>query len=182
MSSFRAPLVNTSQAILFVETAGQLEDGTVITLPEHSEDTSALDEYVKRIADHVGGEDGEIDAFELRSLFSTIFQKELAGQAFGSEASRTLVAMEDFDRNGKLDYSEFRGVWRSVYEDWRPVISEAMIAPDFREVGFKLSKPALESLALRYTDENGRVSMNDFIVVCSRIKSAYPARPAELTP
>ena len=38
----------------------------------------------------------------------------MGGKDFSLEACRSMVAMVDRDRNGKLDYDEFRTMWTTV--------------------------------------------------------------------
>ena len=59
-------------------------------------------------------QDGEIDAFELQAVLNSAFKKEMDGKSFSLEACRSMVAMVDRDRNGKLDYEEFRTMWTTV--------------------------------------------------------------------
>ena len=79
-----------------------------------------------------------------------------------------MVAKVDRDRNGKLDYNEFRELWQSVLE-WKQHFltydkdqSGDMSAIELRDalakLGFKLGTPALSSLVLRYANKEGRVS------------------------
>ena len=40
----------------------------------------------------------------------------MGGKDFSLEACRSMVAMVDRDRNGKLDYDEFRIMWTTVMQ------------------------------------------------------------------
>ena len=40
----------------------------------------------------------------------------MGGKDFSLEACRSMVAMVDRDRNGKLDYEEFRLMWTTVMQ------------------------------------------------------------------
>jgi len=40
----------------------------------------------------------------------------MGGKDFSLEACRSMVAMVDRDRNGKLDYEEFRSMWTTVMQ------------------------------------------------------------------
>lgn len=40
----------------------------------------------------------------------------MGGKDFSLEACRSMVAMVDRDRNGKLDYDEFRTMWTTVMQ------------------------------------------------------------------
>lgn len=43
------------------------------------------------------------------------------------------------------------------------------------KLGFKLGTPALSSIALRYANKAGFVSLDDFIQICCRVKSTFEA-------
>ena len=94
-----------------------------------------------------------------------------------------MVAKVDRDRNGKMDYGEFRELWQTVLQ-WKAHFtnydkdkSGDMSAIELRDalakLGFKLGTPALSSLVLRYANKEGRVNMDDFIQICCRISSTF---------
>ena len=120
------------------------------------------------------------DIFNYHELVSI---PELEGRDFSLEACRSMLSMVDRDRNGKLDYDEFRELWRTVME-WKNNFgaydkdnSGDMSAIELRDalskLGFKLSTPALSSIALRYANKHGGVSMDDYIQICCRVKSTF---------
>jgi len=142
-----------------------------------------FDAKFKPFFEKVAGADEEIDSFELQSVVNAAFKKELDGREFSLEACRSMLSMVDRDRNGKLDYEEFRTLWRTVME-WKGNFnlfdkdnSGDMCAIELREalakLGFKLSTPALSSIALRYANKVGNVSMDDYIQICCRVKSTF---------
>jgi len=148
-----------------------------------AEDDNNFDAKFKPFFDKVAGEDQEIDSFELLAVVNAAFKKELDGRQFSLEACRSMLSMVDRDRNGKLDYPEFRECWRTVME-WKNNFqvydkdnSGDMSAIELRgalaKLGFKLSTPALSSIALRYANKNGGVSMDDYIQICCRVKSTF---------
>ena len=59
----------------------------------------------------VAGADGEIDAFELQRVLAAVFKKDEGSVSL--ECARSCVAMVDRDRSGKLDYVEFRSLYRA---------------------------------------------------------------------
>lgn len=147
------------------------------------EESSSFDDKFKGFFEKVAGTDGEIDAFELQMVVNSAFKKELGGREFSLEACRSMVAMEDRDRNGKLDYEEFRSVWTAVmryknsFSEYDKDKSGDMSAVELRgalaKLGFKLSTPVLSSLALRYANKKGNVSLDDYIQICCRVKSSF---------
>ena len=150
-----------------------------------AEENEAFDAKFKPFFDKVAGSDGEIDSFELRQVVNAAFKKELDGRECSLEACRSMLSMVDRDRNGKLDFPEFRELWRTVME-WKVNFnnydvdkSGDMNAIELRDalakLGFKLSTPALSSIALRYANKSGHVSLDDFIQICCRVKSTFEA-------
>lgn len=147
------------------------------------EENAKVDEKYKAFFETVAGADGEIDAFELQKILEAAFKKEMAAQQFSLEACRSMISMEDRDRNGKLDYPEFRSMWlkanefKSAFAKYDQDQSGDMSAIELRNalanLGFKLSTPALSSIALRYANKVGRVSFDDFMQICCRVRSTF---------
>lgn len=168
------------------QTAGAMDTQTQITYKPKkvsSEDNKAFDSKFKDFFDKVAGADGEIDAFELQNILNSAFKKEMGGREFSLEACRSMVAMVDRDRNGKLEYSEFREMWQTVmqyknaFKQYDKDGSGDMNAVELRDalakLDFRLSTPILSSLVLRYANKKGNVSMDDFVQICCRIKSSF---------
>jgi len=60
------------------------------------------------------GEDMEIDWEELQRILNTCFEQEFVFDGFGKEVCRSMVAMMDEDRTGKLGHSEFKTLWTDI--------------------------------------------------------------------
>ncbi|XP_064628930.1 calpain-B-like [Lineus longissimus] len=146
-------------------------------------ENAQFDAKFKSFFDKVAGADDEIDSFELQQVLNAAFKKETGGRDCSLEACRSLVASVDRDRNGKLVYEEFREMWQEVMK-WKTIFSDYdkdnsgdMNAVEMRgalsKLGFRLSTPALSSVVLRYANKKGRVSLDDYIQICARVKSAF---------
>ncbi|XP_066915480.1 calpain-9-like isoform X2 [Clytia hemisphaerica] len=143
----------------------------------------SFDSKFKPFFEKVAGNDGEIDAFELQAVLNSAFKKEMNGKSFSLEACRSMVAMVDRDRNGKLDYEEFRTMWTTVmrykanFAQYDKDQSGDMSATELRDalakLGFKLSTPVLSSLTLRYANKKGQVNIDDYLQICCRVKSSF---------
>jgi len=143
----------------------------------------SFDSKFKPFFEKVAGNDGEIDAFELQAVLNSAFKKEMNGKSFSLEACRSMVAMVDRDRNGKLDYDEFRTMWTTVmrykanFAQYDKDKSGDMSATELRDalakLGFKLSTPVLSSLTLRYANKRGQVNIDDYLQICCRVKSSF---------
>ena len=150
---------------------------------ESASEDASFDAKFKPFFVKVAGKDEEIDAFELQTVLTAALKTEMHGKEFSLEACRSMVAMTDRDRNGRLDYNEFRSCWRTIME-WKNNFnaydkdgSGDMDAIELRDalakLGFKLSSPALSSLALRYVNKHGNVSFDDYIQACCRVRSSF---------
>jgi len=163
-----------------IDTRTQIEvKETVFT----DDEKKAFDAKFKPCFDKVAGEDQHIDAFELRKVANAAFKEELGGRECSLEACRSMVSKVDRDRNGAMDYEEFRTLWKCVLE-WRKHFnnydadnSGDMSATELRDalakLGFKLGTPALSSIVLRYANKEGKVNVDDFIQICCRISSTF---------
>ena len=108
---------------------------------------------------------------------------ELGGRDFSLEAARSLILMVDRDRNGKLEYAEFRDMWQTMkgmyvtFKECDKDSNDHMNAVELRnalaKLGFSLSTPVLSSLALRYANKKGFVNLDDFVQICCRVKSTF---------
>lgn len=146
-------------------------------------DNAKFDEKFKGFFEKVAGSDGEIDAFELQRILNQAFKAEIEGKELSLEACRSMVAMVDVDRSGRLEYPEFRELWTTIME-WKNNFktydkdgSGDMNAIELRgalaKLGFKLSTPVLSSLTLRYANRKGNINFDDFLQICCRIKSTF---------
>ncbi|XP_065056554.1 calpain-9-like isoform X1 [Rhopilema esculentum] len=148
------------------------------------DENDALDNKLSEFFKKVAGEDGEIDSFELQGVITAVFKKEFKGtRDFSLEACRSMVAMMDKDRSGKLVFGEFKDLWftimkwKTAFKDYDKDGSGDMDAIELRgalaKLGFKLSTPALSSLVLRYANKKGHISFDDFLQICCRIRSCF---------
>lgn len=146
-------------------------------------ENSTFDSKFKKVFESIAGADEEIDAFELNGLLDRVFKADLAGGKVSLELCRSMLAMTDRDRNGKLDYEEFREMWQTIMK-WKGVFGQYdadksgdMNAIELRgalsKLGFRLSTPALSSIALRYANKKGKVAIDDFLQICCRVKSTF---------
>lgn len=147
------------------------------------EENTALDSKLKPFFEKVAGADAEIDAFELCEVLTMVLKKDYPDMKQCSlEACRSMVAMVDRDRSGRLNFEEFRELWTTVLQ-WKNAFKQAddgsgdMTCNELRsalaKLGFKLSTPALSSICLRYANKRGNVSLDDFIQICCRVKSTF---------
>merc|ERR1719505_509006 len=126
------------------------------------EEASSFDIKFKPFFDKVGGEDGEIDAFELQQVANAALRKELDGKEMSLEACRSMVAMVDRDRNGKLDYGEFRSLW----------VDFMKYKNNFSQYD-KDGSGDMNAIELRDAHKKGNINIDDYIQICCRVRPSF---------
>ncbi|XP_059488829.1 calpain-A-like [Neocloeon triangulifer] len=152
---------------------------------------SVLDDKVKAFFKEVAGEDMEVDWMELKNVLDLAINKDLQrcsiGPAsliqrggFSKEICRSMVAMMDSDRSGKLGYEEFKtlwldiGNWRRVFKDYDKNNSGMLSNFELREAlasaGYQLNYRILNVLMHRYGTKEGQITFDDFIACAVRLR------------
>jgi calpain len=137
---------------------------------------------VKGFFSGVAGDDSEIDWSELKQILDSALKKEVQFQfdGFSKDVCRSMVAMMDVDRSGKLGLDEFNELWKSV-RTWKNVfqmydkdVSGRLSAFELRQAltsaGYSVNNKVLESLVLRYGDSKGQILFDDFIMCAVKLK------------
>ncbi|CAB3374133.1 Hypothetical predicted protein [Cloeon dipterum] len=150
-----------------------------------------LDKRVQEFFKAVAGDDLEVDWMELKNVLDFSINKDLQrcsiGPAnliqrggFSKEICRSMVAMMDTDRSGKLGYEEFKTLWLDVC-NWRRVFKEfdkgrSGMLSDFElrdalaSAGYQLNCRILNVLMHRYGTKEGQITFDDFIACAVRLK------------
>lgn len=92
-----------------------------------------------------------------------------------------MVAMMDVDGSGKLGFEEFKTLladiakWKAVFKLYDRDHSGKLSAFELREAlnsaGYQLNNKILNALAHRYSDSNGMVAFDDFIMCTVKIET-----------
>ena len=108
----------------------------------------------------------EVDAWELQEILNAAlrkdFARELQGGGFSVESCKSMVALTDDDRSGKLGFEEFRELWQSI-SAWKAIFKKYdsdnsgtfnsyEMKGALKSLGFKLSNATFSALVLRYAD------------------------------
>lgn len=128
----------------------------------------------------VAGEDLEVNWEELKNLLDTTFKTEFGFEGFSKDICRSMIAMMDADRSGKLGYDEFQQLWKSIGH-WREVFrkfdadrSGTLNSLELRKAlqfaGFSVNSRALQALVLRYGNKEGALLFDDFILCAIKLK------------
>lgn len=141
--------------------------------------TSKFREFFKKLT----GDDMEVDAWELQEILNAAMKKELKDTGFTLESCKSMVAMSDDDRSGKLGFEEFLELWRSI-NTWKGVFKnfdkdgsgnfdayELKLA--LRKVGYKMSQKTFGAMVLRYADKDSKISFDNFIACAIKLKHMF---------
>jgi len=152
---------------------------------EREERNSQLYDFFKSIA----GENFEIDAFELKSVLTQVFQNvgsiDFSIEALSSDTCKALIAMMDEDGSGQLGFEEFSDLWRDLLK-WLNVFKQVDVdgtgyfnlyelRAALQALGFRLNSRIFNSIAVRFGDEEGRISFDDFMQCIARLKKCFVA-------
>ncbi|KAK3852673.1 hypothetical protein Pcinc_040748, partial [Petrolisthes cinctipes] len=100
---------------------------------------------------------------------------------FSQDMARSLLAMVDRDLSGNVDFYEFEPLvhslrrWVSVYEARRDPDSGNLtghawgLGTALRDLGFQVPRRLQGLVVVRYGDQQGNISLQDFLMVSCRI-------------
>lgn len=143
-----------------------------------------VDERLFNLFKDVAGVDLEVDAFELQSVVGNIFKRDFGMvKKFSIECCRSLIVMVDTDRSGKLDYPQFKRLFRwildtrKVYQSYENSQSWDMDSRDLKQVmhnlSYDISSETIELIATKYRNRMFRIDFDDFLQICARLKSCH---------
>ncbi|XP_030855129.1 calpain-9-like isoform X2 [Strongylocentrotus purpuratus] len=153
--------------------------------PQDDAQTQRFREFFKKLT----GPDMEVDAWELQEILNAALRKELQGGGFSLESCKSMVALTDDDRSGKLGFEEFRELWQNI-SAWKAVFKKYdqdksgsfngyEMKGALRSLGFKLSNESFSALILRYADKKGTVSFDSFIAAAIKLKYMFTSFAAK---
>lgn len=142
-------------------------------------DDQKTEALFKRNAD----KDGEIDAYKLRTMLDTEFQKEIKYDGFSVDTCKSLVAMMDLDHSGKLGIDEFKTLWNNVTE-WKNVFKkfDADKSGNFnsyemrealRSAGYAVTNATFNALVQRFSSQDGKIYFDYFVACIARLKTMF---------
>nr|CAI5847670.1 unnamed protein product [Callosobruchus analis] len=100
---------------------------------------------------------------------------------FSKDICRSMIAMLDVDRSGKLGYEEFTKLWKlimvwknvwTVYDtDNSGTFSGFELREALNSAGFKLNSRILNILMHRYGGKHGQIHFDDFMMCAVKLKT-----------
>ncbi|CAG7722886.1 unnamed protein product [Allacma fusca] len=185
---------------------GEVDDRVKEDEPQEDENTKRIQEFFRTVA----GEDMEIDWSELKEVLDLALKRdmedyehtpkskscmynlvcghpktppkeEFAFEGFSKDVCRSMVALMDVDRTGKLGLDEFVQLWKSV-RTWKNVfkmfdrdnsgqLSSFELRQALTSAGYQVNNHVLQSLVLRYGDKEGQITFDDFIMCAVKLKA-----------
>lgn len=92
-----------------------------------------------------------------------------------------MVAMMDKDGTGKLGFEEFQELltdiakWKAVFKlydhDHSGNLDAAELRDALQSAGYKLNNRVLNALAHRYSSPGGKITFDDFVGCCVKVKT-----------
>ncbi|XP_030855557.1 calpain small subunit 1-like [Strongylocentrotus purpuratus] len=148
---------------------------------EEKEDVDMI--RFRKTFEELSGQDMEVDAWELRDILNSSLRQDLRRDRFSEDSCKSMVALSDEDRTGKLSFDEFRELWDHICE-WKELFKKAdtdnsgMISTNemrasLTSLGFKLKNDTFRALGLLYGNKEGNLSFASFIHVAIRVKFMY---------
>uniref|UniRef100_T1IAM8 Uncharacterized protein n=1 Tax=Rhodnius prolixus TaxID=13249 RepID=T1IAM8_RHOPR len=165
----------------------EIETGTAKELIEATtsrqvnlDEEKANEENLRKLFKEYAGADEQMDCFELKVVLDCIMRNEING-GFSKEACRSMIALVDADRSGKLDFEEFKYLcniikaWKTVFESYDSLntgyLNPFDLRPALNSAGYELSNRVINALCHRYAGRDGRIAIDDFILCAVRLES-----------
>nr|CAD7448572.1 unnamed protein product [Timema bartmani] len=105
---------------------------------------------------------------------------EVKNDGFSKDVCRSMIAMMDVDRSGKLGFEEFKALWVDI-RHWKTVfkiydkdgsgyLSAFELRHALNSAGYRLNNNILNILAHRYSSKDGMITFDDFMMCAVRLK------------
>lgn len=149
-----------------------------------TEEDKANKKRAKQAYIDLAGKDGEIDAYELMEFLNKVFpSSEYKSDGFSADMTRIMVALKDTDLTGKLGYDEFKSIWtdlvycakvfRRLDSDGSGYFCGFELRAAFHILGITVSNATFTAICRRHSDNEGRISFDDFVLCYFKLKSTF---------
>ncbi|XP_022240877.1 calpain-B-like isoform X3 [Limulus polyphemus] len=147
---------------------------------KESQEEKDKDSQIKDFFSRIAGEDLEIDCYELQEILNFALRKEFNFDGFSVDVCRSMIAMMDVDRSGKLGLEEFKNLWMDV-RMWKNVfknydkdgsgfLNTMELRMALNSAGYRVNFHILRALVIRY-GKNEKISFDDFIMCAVKLKT-----------
>jgi len=149
---------------------------------EVNQDDVNQEQEARAIFKAKSGEDLEVDAFELLDILNSTYKKDFR-KGFTLETCRSIVAMMDGDKSGKLGFDEFKSAWAELRK-WKKIFLEfdadkswSLCSYEMRQAlnsaGMRVSNGTFNGIVMRYADREGKIIFDDFVRCAVRMKTMF---------
>ncbi|XP_022217684.2 calpain-B [Drosophila obscura] len=164
----------------FGETDDRIAPALPPPTPKEEDDPQRI--ALRRLFDSVAGSDEEVDWQELKRILDHSMRDVMVGtDGFSKDAVRSMVAMLDKDRSGRLGFDEFEALltdiakWRAVFKlyDTRRTgsIDGFHLRGALNSAGYHLNNRLLNALAHRYGSREGQIPFDDFLMCAIKVRT-----------
>uniref|UniRef100_A0A3Q2CKY5 Calpain-3 n=1 Tax=Cyprinodon variegatus TaxID=28743 RepID=A0A3Q2CKY5_CYPVA len=155
-------------------------------LTEPEEETEE-EKMFRAIYKQIAGEDMQICANELKTVMKNVLSKhnEIKTEGFSLETCRSMIALMDTDGSGKLNFQEFKHLWKKIKawqlifiqydQDKSSSISSFQMRNAVNDAGFHLNNQLYDIIAMRYADEHLNIDFDSYICCFVRLEGMFRA-------
>uniref|UniRef100_A0A3Q2FM98 Calpain 3b n=1 Tax=Cyprinodon variegatus TaxID=28743 RepID=A0A3Q2FM98_CYPVA len=129
----------------------------------------------------------QICANELKTVMKNVLSKhnEIKTEGFSLETCRSMIALMDTDGSGKLNFQEFKHLWKKIKawqlifiqydQDKSSSISSFQMRNAVNDAGFHLNNQLYDIIAMRYADEHLNIDFDSYICCFVRLEGMFRA-------
>jgi len=152
-------------------------------LGDDDDDTMGMLENARQVFRDNAGEDGEIDAYELKDILNDTFTQEFEFDGFSTDMCRSMVAMKDADFSGRLDFRDFSSLlddlnickkaFKTLDVDGNGYFSAFEFKRVLNTLGLRMSNATFNAVVMRYSNKEGHVVFDDFVAAVIKLKTLF---------
>lgn len=141
------------------------------------------DEMGRKFFREVAGDDGEVDAWELKDILNQCYTGEFEFDGFSTDMCRGMIAMKDADYSGRLDFKDYkslfndlklcRKVFKSLDADGSGFFSSFEFRRAVNSLGMRVSNATFNAMVMRYSNREGQVRFDDFVACIIKLKTVF---------
>lgn len=163
----------------------QCDDPIEANIEDETVSEDEVDAGFRGLFTKLAGDDMEISATELRTIFNKIVAKrtDIKTDGFSLDTCRVMLNLMDESGNGKLGLAEFATLWKKIqkylviYKKNDMDGSGCMSTPEMRmalkEAGFSLNDCIHQNLAARYGDADMKIDFDNFVSCMMRLEMMF---------
>ncbi|KAL9917194.1 calpain A isoform 2-T3 [Glossina fuscipes fuscipes] len=138
---------------------------------------------LQRLFNSVAGSDMEVDWMNLKRILDHSLRDVMIAnpEGFSKDVCRSMVAMLDADKSGKLGFEEFEALltdiakWKAVFKVYDVYktgwIDGFQLRAALSSAGYHLNNRILNALVHRYGSRDGKIAFDDFLMCTVKIKT-----------